>query len=156
MPVIPNRGFGDGPFGDWHFGEALPIFTPKIEPLRTLFVTIGDDFYRNRQLATTDGVPYELTGCTLWFTARKQLERTDASALIKLFWEWDGDSDGITVENGEYGMAVIQLTPAQTATLEPGAYYYDLQLKDFGGIIHTIDHGVLVAKRSATMRTTTP
>ena len=156
MSTIPNRGFGDGPFGDWHFGEALPIFTPQIEPLETLFVTIGDDFYRNRQLVTNDGAAYDLVGSTLWFTVRKQLEKTDTSALFKLYWEWDGASDGITVENTDYGMAVIQLTPVQTATLEPGAYHYDLQIKDFGGLVHTIDHGVLVARRSATMRTTTP
>ena len=156
MTIAPNRGFGEGRFGEWRFGEGLPVFTPQIEPLETLIVTIGDDLVRTRLLLTNDGAPYDLLGCTLWFTVRKQLARTDTSALFKLFWEWDSESDGITVDNTDYGEAVIRLTPAQTATLEPGAYYYDLQLKDFEGLVYTIDHGVMAARRSSTMRTTTP
>ncbi len=62
--------------------------------------------------------------------------------------EWDTDATDATAElkknvtNGTAdGTATITIDPADTATLTPGTYFYDVKVEDADGNIYKIDEG---------------
>jgi hypothetical protein len=83
--------------------------------------------------ATIDGGAYDLTGCALWFTVKARRTDPDADALVRLYWEDAGASAGIAVADPSAGVAVVTMTPAQTATLIGRVYAWDLSLEDAAG-----------------------
>ena len=76
-----------------------------------------------------DGVtPFDLTGCKVYFTLnlnKNNIASDDSSAAVALSTS--------TFAAPTTGVALLQLTSAQTQTLTPGVYYYDAQVKDVSG-----------------------
>lgn len=100
------------------------------------------------------GEPYDLTGCTLFFAIKRDVQ--DTTYLASLHWEDGGDSEGITVADPTDGEAVIELTPAQTAAFTQWAHRWDLQLRNAGGKVRTIDSGSLIVVRQVNSATVAP
>lgn len=124
--------------------------------MTTIFLTQSDDLVYDVAMSTEAGAPYDLTGSTLWFTAKRRRSDADAGALVKLYWVSGGSADGISSDDQTTGEVVIRLSPAQTAAFVQAAHYWDLQLKDAAGVIRTIDSGVVVVLPAVTDRLTTP
>ena len=69
-----------------------------------------------------DGNALDLTGATVWFTAKRHLNDSDAQAIIQ--------KQVTSHTNAVAGETVISLTSGDTA--KSGIYYYDIQV-DFPG-----------------------
>lgn len=94
-----------------------------------------------------DGVATSLVGATVRFTmktAEYDSSTTDATAVV---------SKNIT--NGTSGgVATITLNPSDTATLDPGLYYYDIKVDvdSDGTTVYKVDEGTIVLDGSPTNR----
>jgi hypothetical protein len=88
----------------------------------------GDDRTITFTLKTAAGIAYDLAGCTLFVTVKRNYEDTDSQAVI---------SDTLTVSVPASGIGYWILEPADTKNLL-GLYKYDIQLKDAATKISTI------------------
>lgn len=87
-----------------------------------------------------DGVATNLTGYSIWFTAKKQLSDNDTSpsSIQKTI------GSGITVLDAAAGHIRVTILPADTATLSAATTYFcDLQIKSAGGVITTVADGTI-------------
>lgn len=92
-----------------------------------------------------DGVATTLVGATVRFTMKSSeydTDTTDATAAVSKDVT-DGDSNGV---------ANIVLAPADTATLEPGDYFYDIKVEDAGLNVYKVDEGTITLDGSPTNR----
>lgn len=92
-----------------------------------------------------DGVAATLVGATVRFTVKSAEYSTDAS-----------DTDAVVTKNvtngTSAGLATIEIEPADTATLTPGKYYYDIKVEDASGKIYKCDEGTIKLDGSPTNR----
>lgn len=102
-------------------------------------------------LTFVDGItPVNLTGQTIFFTVKKQNIYVESSsdttdALI---------SKTITAHtNPTGGISSLALVPADTSSLTPATYKYDMQLKDGSGSILTFITGNFTILADVTRRT---
>jgi hypothetical protein len=94
-----------------------------------------------------DGVAATLVGATVRFTVKTaefSAVTDDADAVIK--------KDITSGSSG--GVATITLNPADTATLAPGSYFYDIKVKEAGGTVYKIVEGRINLDGSPTNRLT--
>lgn len=104
--------------------------------MATLKIDRGTSYTRTLNPYKIDGVVTSLVGATVRFT----MKATEYSATTD-------DSDALVkknVTNGTAdGVAVITLAPADTATIEPGKYFYDIKVDRYsdGTVIHKVDEG---------------
>lgn len=92
-----------------------------------------------------DGAPATLVGATVRFTMKSSeydSDTSDTSALIK--------KDITSGDSG--GNATIVIAPADTATIDPGKYYYDIKVEEASGDIYKIDEGKVTLDGSPTNR----
>lgn len=106
----------------------------------------------NRGTTYTIGIVYKkngeaetLVGATVRFTVKTV--------------EWDDDmtdSSAVIVKNitdgNSSGEATIEIEPADTDTLEPGKYFYDIKVEEASGEIYKIDEGTIKLDGSPTNR----
>lgn len=96
---------------------------------------------------SVDGVLTSLIGATVRFTMKDgeyDSDATDTTALIKK-----------NVTNGTIdGAYTITLDPADTATIEPGKYNYDIKVENADGTIFKLDEGTIALDGSPTNRLT--
>ena len=100
--------------------------------------TIGIVYKKN-------GVPETLVGATVRFTVKTvewDDDMTDTSAVV-IKNITDGNSSG---------EATITIEPADTDTLDPGKYYYDIKVEQADGEIYKIDEGTIKLDGSPTNR----
>lgn len=100
---------------------------------------------------TEDNVAYNLTNASeIWFTLKNSPEDTDAEALLQL--TLSGGS--IVILSAAGGTANLDITAAQTATLDYGrVYYWDIQVKDTSNQIFTALRGRLLIRSQSTIST---
>lgn len=94
-----------------------------------------------------DGAVVSLVGATVRFTVKSQefsADATDADALI---------TKNITGGTAE-GKYTITLDPSDTATINPGDYFYDIKvdLESDGTTVYKIDEGTIKLDGSPTNR----
>lgn len=123
--------------------------------MTTLILRPGDDFTYTASVTDEDEEPFDLTGCTLWFTVKRRLSDADEDAMAALYWTSE-DADGITVSDEASGVAEIAIDADATAEFTQAAHRWDLQIEDTGPKKRTVDSGILVVMPAVTMRTTTP
>ena len=102
---------------------------------------------RTRQIRVKqDGAYVDITGWTVFFTAKSKMTDPDASAVISKTITTHTDA-----ENGE---TEITLTLTDT-TLTPGSYYYDIIIQDDDSPAnrHLVLEGKLTITKTATQRT---
>jgi hypothetical protein len=92
-----------------------------------------------------NGTPASLVGSTIRFTVKANefsSSDDDSDALLK-YDVTNGDDDG---------HAVITIVPADTKSLAPGNYFYDIKVEDADGNVYKLDEGGLRIDASPTNR----
>lgn len=102
----------------------------------------GDDFTVELIFTDTDGVPIDITGWTIFFTAKKRREDPDDAAVLSIT---SAPSDPLN------GKALIGKSHVFTDTLL-GTYYYDFQYKKADETIQTITSGSITFNPDITRR----
>lgn len=103
----------------------------------------GDTYPIEVQIESNNGDDFDLTGCTVFFTVKKRFEDADADALIvKSTTSHTTPTQGITS---------ISLT-SNDVDIE-GSFYYDIKVKDSGGIIYSVASDKIIFERHITIRT---
>lgn len=104
-----------------------------------LEITRGDTTTLNVSCFQTDGVtPLNITGYTLWFTAKYVVADADPGVFQKTT-----TAGGITITNAAGGIATVSLVPTDTSSLAGVVLLWDLQGKDPSGNITTLASGTL-------------
>lgn len=98
-------------------------------------------------ITNDDGTPVNITGYTVYYTAKIYLTDPDASALI---------SEDVTVHSEPAaGKTNIPLSDTQT-NVPAGVYHTDIKLKDGAGNLTATSRGMLWVKHAVTLRGATP
>jgi hypothetical protein len=101
---------------------------------------------------TTGGVPENLTGALIFFTAKDEFSDPDTGATIR---KNSGGVGGITIVNAAAGTAQVTINPGDTSGL-PGSeifLFYDVQLKRSNGQIFTCAEGTVCVYPDVTVST---
>ncbi|MEI6297396.1 MAG: hypothetical protein WCO84_07210 [bacterium] len=105
----------------------------------------GDSKTINLTFKTDAGVAINITGWTIFFTAKASKTDADAAAAIQ---------KNVTAHtNASGGITDIVLAPADTIGCL-GNYFYDIQAKKADGTILTVVDGIITFKEDITIRTT--
>ena len=88
------------------------------------------------------GDPIDITGSTLTFTMKSNLDASDLSAEVQVVTT--------THTNPVFGTSLIKILPTKTNDLLPGTYYYDIQFKDVQGNVKTILYGTTKVLQTVT------
>lgn len=98
-------------------------------------VTRRDDEDYELTCTDVDGNPINLTGCALFFAAKINIDDPDSEAVIrKVITEFDYPAQGI---------AILSLTKEET-NIEPGDYFFEVQLKNMHGKINSTRIGRMI------------
>ena len=92
---------------------------------------------------TSSGAPIDLTGATVYFTAKtaeSDTDSTDANATIKKDVTVHVDEDGNP--SATQGISTILLTPTDTQK-NVNSYFYDITVKYANGVVNTPIEGKL-------------
>jgi hypothetical protein len=95
----------------------------------------GDDFAFKIEVKDASDVAVDLTGWTVTFTMKRNLNRDDSLADLQITKENLSDLDASN------GLLVILLSSANTKTLNPGKYFFDIEVKT-GSSTQTVLSGV--------------
>jgi len=97
---------------------------------------------------TASGSAYNLTGCSMWFTAKQRYSDLDAAAVFQ-----KSTGSGITITSPTFGQATVVISPSDTSGLSnvKQLLLYDLQVKDASGNIYTVASGNLVVYPEVTL-----
>lgn len=111
----------------------------------------GDTVPINLTITNAQGA-VDLTGCELWFSAKKSVADPDPPIIAKS----SGVLGGIQVTDAAGGLATVTLDPADTSafTADTQLLTYDVQLKDGAGNITTVASGYLTITADVTLATT--
>ena len=111
------------------------------------FIQTGNSYNFNFTFTTgsvSGSVPVNISGSTIYFTAKHSLQDSDADAIIS--------ADITTFPNAASGSAVYTLTPSDTALLVDSQYFYDFKWSPNSGSMTTILYGKLNSSISVTQR----
>jgi hypothetical protein len=88
-----------------------------------------------RITATKNGAPLDLTNARGVFVVKRQLDDSDAEALLtkKTVTLAGGSDEQFKVTDAAGGKAEIYIVPADTASIEPGMYTYGIKVMVTGG-----------------------
>lgn len=110
----------------------------------------GDTWELDGTVTAAAGGAQNLTGCKLWFTAKRSRSDADVSAVFQL----SSPSGGIAIVSAAAGTFRITVSPPHTSGLTAKAVlYYDLQLEDASGNVYTLDSGTLTVNLDVTVTT---
>lgn len=104
----------------------------------------GDTWSRTLYFQDIKGAAYDITGWTIFFTAKAEIDDPDSSAVIS--------KTITTFSNPTAGEADIELTSTDT-NQEIGSYVYDIQVKTLSGDIITVMEGIMNISKDVTTRT---
>jgi len=105
----------------------------------------GDSKTINVSFKDALGAAINITGWTVFFTAKTSKSDLDAASAVK--------KDVTAHTNAAGGITDIVLTAADTANVS-GNYFYDIQAKKSDGTIVTVIDGIITFKEDITLRTT--
>lgn len=95
----------------------------------TFTIKRGDSFAVNITIKDSAGDPVNLTGQTVFFTAKKWVEDRDVDAVIS--------EAVVDLVSPADGIVTISLTPAQTSLFSPGVYWWDVQVVNGDTVVST-------------------
>lgn len=103
--------------------------------------------YRNIEVTfrKSDGSAYDLTGGTVFFTVNSSQDPSDDTGA-------EIQKDVSSHSNPTEGKTTISLTSSDTE-IDPGTYYYDIQLKDSAGNIVSAEKAKFEITSDITRRT---
>lgn len=133
----------------------------------------GDTKKWSIALVDDQGAAFDLTGCTVWFTAKTAISNVadDADAVISHKIVIDGSgvatsADGFAIggihpttgnpaSGAASGVLTQTLSAADSTALSAGTYVYDLQVKDSNGEVYTPILGMSLTVIEDVTRSTT-
>lgn len=95
-----------------------------------------------------NGAAGDITGGEVFFTVKTVQwddSSSDTSALLK--------KNVTSFVSPTDGVAVISLVPDDTASVDPGNYWYDIKVRDASGETYKVDEGRFILDGSPTNRT---
>jgi hypothetical protein len=97
--------------------------------------------------ATLSGSPYDLGGCSLWFTAKKKYTDADSAAIFQ-----KSIGAGITVTSSTQGLFVVAIATTDTEAVDKvkTILVWDLQLRDSSSKTYTMASGNLIINPDVT------
>lgn len=98
----------------------------------------------NESIEVDFGSSVDLTGATVFFTAKKNMSDLDAAAVIK--------KDVTSHSDPTHGKTVITLTTSDT-NVPVGNYFWDIRIKDASGNITNTEQEILKVAAVVTQRT---
>lgn len=99
----------------------------------------GDSFQFTTTV-TLNGSALDISGYSVWVTAKRQKSDLDAAAIFQL----TKAGGAITVGGAGNNVATTTIPPASTASLTADTVlYYDVQIESPGGKVDTVAEGVL-------------
>lgn len=104
----------------------------------------GDDVTLNLTCKDNDGNPIDITGYTVFFTVKENINDPDADAVIS--------KQTTSHSNPTAGITTIDLSETDTDQCE-AVYDYDFQLKDSSNKISSTIRGPFEVVRDVTIRT---
>jgi hypothetical protein len=98
---------------------------------------------------TASGLAYNLTGKSMWFTAKTSYSQADPGVFQKKL------GSGISIVDATNGRAQIVIAASDTNSLgnSKTALVYDFQVKDSSGRIYTVASGKLIVIPDVTRST---
>lgn len=109
-----------------------------------LTIIRGDDVNLGVTLKDGEGEVIDITGYTVYFTAKKKLSDPDSDAIIA--------KEVTDHEDPENGVTNIALSSTET-DIEDDIYYWDIQLKDTDDLISSSAYGQMRVRKDVTIRT---
>lgn len=103
----------------------------------------GDNYPLDIQILDSDEVAIDLTGSTVFFTVKRNIEDTDAQALITV--------DVTSFASPTTGDVAIPLSSTQTAIV--GSFFYDIKIKTSAGVITSVFTDRIIFENHTTIRT---
>ena len=96
---------------------------------------------------TLGGDPYDLSGASLWFTAKTKHTDADEDAIFQ-----KTVGDGITVVSAAQGLISVAIDPDDTSSLSAvkTQLVWDLQVVDSEGNVYTAASGYLIVNPDVT------
>lgn len=77
-----------------------------------------------------NSVAFDVTGASVWFSVKENLDDLDADALItKENAAAGGDDTQANITDGTGGIIEIYIKPADTVDMEAGDYWYDVVIE---------------------------
>jgi hypothetical protein len=115
-----------------------------------LSMTRGDSRAFAIELTDGDGLPLDLTGLALVFSAKRRISDSDDRALIT-----KTEVDGIVVDDDPTtGLAILTIAAPDTEGLSDRVLYWDLQVDDGAGDVKTPLSGLLSLDADVTQAST--
>lgn len=112
----------------------------------------GDDTDFTLTFSKIDGTAQDITGWTIWFTAK--IAESDADEQAK-FQKSTAAGAGIVLTTPAEGIATVSILEADTSDLRnETVLYYDVQVKDGADKIVTTEKGTLTVQVDITRATT--
>ena len=118
--------------------------------MTALIIYRGDTVNIDLNIKDSNGTAIDITGYTIFFTAKTNDNDSDGDALIKEDVTTHLDPDG--ADGASSGKSRITLSSTQTA-IAVGNHYYDIQMKDASDNITTITADRFNVKQDITTRT---
>lgn len=98
-------------------------------------------------VTNANGTVFDITGCTIYFTAKRSIDDSDANAVISATTL----NGGVIITDAPNGVAQAIPTAVSTSGLTIDEnLFWDVQIKTVGGRIHTIANGILSVVRDIT------
>jgi hypothetical protein len=118
--------------------------------MSTDFTMTRGDTVNLAAVVTQNGLPYPLTGCQMWFTAKNYYTDPDASAVFQ-----HTIGSGITIIDATKGWAQLVISPADTAPLPASKtlLVWDLEIVDSSGNVFTAASGSILVTPDVTITT---
>lgn len=119
-------------------------------------ITRGDTKTWMLPLTDTTGDPFDLTGCTIWFSVKQRFNLPDTDAVVSSSWSDGAPPNGITVDDPASGWISFGLTAAQSSELIASLYVADVQVLDTTGTVRTVWQVRLAVGAGTTERVSVP
>ena len=113
----------------------------------------GSDYSIPVTLTNSDNSAYDLTGCELFLTIKRNFHSNDLLDNDALLKYSAGTGTSTPIPNPTLGVYTFTLPSADTETLDPTNYYIGMRLKSALGKIEPGPEGTLSVKETTTRRT---
>lgn len=109
----------------------------------------GDSFVFDVQVKQPTGAAIDITGWTMWFTAKRYVSDPDNQAVIR---QDNGALAGIVFTDAVNGKAEVTVAPIATRQFPDveDVLVYDVQVKDLLGHVFTVEFGTLAVTPDVT------
>lgn len=116
-------------------------------PFIQLKMTRGDTPVWNLAVTDGSGNPYDLSNCTIYMTAKTNIDDADVDAVFQL----STVAGTITITNAAGGLAeIVPLTTSTSSLTTDAQLYYDVQVTAPGAKKFTVVKGTLIVERDVT------